>query len=197
LSTGLDRITREPEMQGYWIWRFIAAIIDGILLAAVTYMLTLVLLPWMLFGWYMWGTYPLIIGILEIAYFVLLETMMGASIGKMALGFRVTTLDGQKPTMDKSLIRNLSKIYWLLQLLDFLLGLLTPGDPQQKYTDRIAGTRVVRGGPIQMLSPRYPPPPPPSYPLPPPSARVAYCPGCGAALPPGVAFCPSCGRKTS
>jgi len=199
LSTGLDRITKDPDLQNYWIFRIIAAVIDGIVLGIVASALSFVLFPWMLLGWYMWGTYPLIIGILEIAYFVFFEATNGASIGKMVLGFKVTTLDGQKPTTDKALIRNISKIYWLLLLLDFLLGLLTPGDPYQKYTDRMAGTRVVRTGPVQIPHPSSypPPPPPPSYGPPPPPPSVTYCSSCGAPLAPGVAYCSRCGRKVS
>jgi len=190
LSTGLDRIAKDPDLQNYWIFRIIAAIIDGIVLVIVASALSFVLFPWMLLGWYMWGTYPLIIGILEIVYFVFFETTNEASIGKMVLGFKVTTLNGQKPTIDKALIRNVSKIYPPLPLLDFLLGLLTPGDPYQKYTDRMAGTRVVRTGPIQI-------PRPSSYPPPPPPPSVAYCSNCGAPLAPGVAYCSRCGRKVS
>jgi uncharacterized RDD family membrane protein YckC len=53
--------------------------------------------------------------------------------------------NGNKVTLDKSFIRNISKIYWLLLLLDWIVALVTPGaDRRQKYTDRIAGTTVVQ-----------------------------------------------------
>jgi uncharacterized RDD family membrane protein YckC len=171
--------------------RIIAAIIDGVILYIPVWILQSFFFSWMMFGelvWYGWMLSPLLLGILEIAYFVVLETMNGTSIGKTVLGYKVTTLDGQKPTMDKALIRNISKIYGLLLLLDFVLGLITPGDPYQKYTDRMAGTRVVRSEPMQI-------PRPPSYAPPPPQPSVAYCSGCGAPLPSGAAYCPKCGRK--
>ena len=202
MSTGLDRITKDPDLQNYWIFRIMAAIIDGIILYIPVWILQSFVLTWMMFGWYGWFGWmvlPLLLGVLEIAYFVFFETTNGASIGKMVLGFKVTTSDGQKPTMDKALIRNISKIYWLLLLLDFILGLLTPGDPYQKYTDRMAGTRVVRTGPVQIPRPSSypPPPPPPSYGPPPPPPSVTYCSNCGAPLTPGVAYCSRCGRKVS
>jgi len=43
-------------------------------------------------------------------------------------------------------IRNISKIYWIIVLIDTVIGLATPGDPHQKVTDRIAGTTVVSTG---------------------------------------------------
>ena len=108
----------------------------------------------------------------------------------MVLGFKVTTLDGKTPTIEKALIRNISKIHGALLLLDFLLGLVTPGDPYQKYTDRIAGTRVVKmGAPMQMLSPTSSSAPP-TAPL---VASTMNCPNCGKPISPDYKVCPYCG----
>jgi hypothetical protein len=59
------------------------------------------------------------------------------------VNLKVRTVDGKIPTMDVAFIRNVSKVFWLLYLLDVIVGLATPGEPTQKYTDRIAGTIVV------------------------------------------------------
>ena len=87
-----------------------------------------------------------ILGIIEVLYFVFLEVSWdGATIGKKIMGLKVQMTNGSKVTFDKSLIRNISKIFWIFLILDWLLGVLSPGsDPRQKYTDRIAGTTVVQ-----------------------------------------------------
>jgi len=54
--------------------------------------------------------------------------------------------------MDVAFIRNISKIFWPLYLLDVIVGLATPGEPTQKYTDRIAGTIVVSVAPTTVTS---------------------------------------------
>jgi hypothetical protein len=43
-------------------------------------------------------------------------------------------------------LRNISKIYWLLLLLDTVVGLATSKNYTQKFSDRFAGTEVVEGG---------------------------------------------------
>lgn len=78
---------------------------------------------------------------------------------------KVTTVDGKLPTLDRTLIRDISKIHGLLWLIDTLIGMATVGDPHQKYSDRYAGTTVVstitRG--FILPSPQSSPvPPPPS-----------------------------------
>lgn len=63
---------------------------------------------------------------------------------KKLLGFQVQMTNGGKVDFGKSFIRNISKIYPLFVLLDWIIGVVTPGvDGRQKYSDRIAGTTVV------------------------------------------------------
>jgi uncharacterized RDD family membrane protein YckC len=98
-------------------------------------------------------------------YFPFMEVSSGATIGKKVMGLQVQMVGGGKITFDKALIRNISKIYWLFLLLDWIIGIVTPGpDPRQKYMDRVAGTTVVSTK--QVFAPTVPPPPPPG---PPPS----------------------------
>ncbi len=64
-------------------------------------------------------------------------------MGKRIMGLRVITLGGETPSLEKAFIRNISKIYWILLLLDVIGGLATSGDPRQKYSDRFAGTLII------------------------------------------------------
>ncbi len=137
----------------HWILRLIAWIVDSVILLIIVGILWFLVFVSMAIGgvyFLLWGPYlvlPLILGILEVVYFIVMEVWFGgATLGKMILGLRVQMTSGAKVTIDKSFIRNISKIYWLLTLLDWLVGIVTPGaDRRQKYTDRIAGTTVVQG----------------------------------------------------
>lgn len=96
-----------------------------------------------------------------------MESTRGATFGKQIMNLKVTTTDGKTPTFTLALIRNVSKVYWLLWLLDAIIGMATVGDPHQKYTDRIAGTTVVSTITRGLIVPTPPspptPPPPPTF----------------------------------
>ncbi len=161
----------------HWIFRLIALIIDSIILvipAAIIYYLALLPLltpsvsvlgvtvygvaPW-------WASFilPFLLGIFELFYFMILDSVWGGTIGKRILGLHVQTVNGGKVPFDKSFIRNISKIYGFFIFIDWLVAIVTPGaDRRQKYTDRIAGTTVVQTGQaFQSTAPPPPPPPPP------------------------------------
>jgi uncharacterized RDD family membrane protein YckC len=154
MRAGSNQPTNQPFDIGHWVLRLIALIIDSIILGIIAATIVFLLLVPLLFTgtlypfWLGWGNYlvfPFIIGILEVLYFVFFEVYMDATIGKKILGLKVQLVGGGKITFDKSFIRNISKIYWLFLLLDWVLGVVTPGpDQRQKYSDRIADTTVVQ-----------------------------------------------------
>jgi uncharacterized RDD family membrane protein YckC len=154
---------------GHWIIRLVAIIIDGILLAIASAIIGgIITLTTILaggFGYFLGATgfafFWLIWGILALLYYVVLDTTWGGTIGKRVMGLHVQMVNGGKVTLEKSFIRNISKIYPLLLFLDWLVGIVTPGDKRQKYMDRIAGTIVVQTGQA-FTSPPPPPPPPPT-----------------------------------
>lgn len=176
IKTDRDEISREMKKMStghagssqvdmnHWLLRLLAIIIDSIPFAIVVSIIfwALVWSTWWGWGWGYWLLWPFVFGILEIFYFIFMETSSGATIGKKLLGLQVQMLDGSKITFDKALIRNISKIYWLFLLLDWLVGIVTPGpDPRQKYTDRIAGTTVISVKQVFAAAAPPPPPPPP------------------------------------
>jgi uncharacterized RDD family membrane protein YckC len=159
----------------HWLYRLIAYIIDSIIAGIPAYIIYYVVIISLIFGggvffffgawWLFWLLLPLIFGIIELLYFVIMEVSYGgATIGKKVLGLQVQMVNGSKVTFDKSFIRNISKIYPLFLILDWILGIATPGpDRRQKYTDRMAGTTVVSlRQPFAAVAPPPPPPPPPS-----------------------------------
>jgi uncharacterized RDD family membrane protein YckC len=154
---------------GHWLLRFIALIIDGIILGIIAAIVFFVLLIPLVFTgafldlWLGWGyvfLFPLAIGVLMVLYFLVLEVSWGGTVGKRILGLRVQTVSGGKISFGQAFIRNISKIFWVFLLLDWLIGVATPGDKRQKYSDRMAGTVVVQGG--QPFASIVPPPAPTS-----------------------------------
>jgi uncharacterized RDD family membrane protein YckC len=158
----------------HWLLRLVAYIIDSIIIAIPAYIIYFFVLLSVVFtgsdfffAYGAWLVFPLIIGLIQIIYFIILDVYWGATIGKRVLGLQVQMENGGKITLDKSFIRNISKIYWLFLILDWLIGVATAGpDRRQKWTDRIAGTTVVQTRQAFSAPPSSSPPPPPP---PPPS----------------------------
>jgi uncharacterized RDD family membrane protein YckC len=162
----------------HWLFRFLAALIDGIITLIPGYIIFWVIqgilwpVPSILSGWYWggwapwWATWlllPLIFGLIWVLYSAFLDTSWGATIGKRVLGLQVQMVNGSKVTFNAAFIRNISKIIWFFLLLDWILGIATPGaDRRQKYTDRMAGTTVVQVRQAFAAAAPPPPPPPPS-----------------------------------
>jgi len=153
----------------HWLIRLVAFIIDSIIIgiiAAIIYFV--VILAVITSGFFIvWGPIlllGLLLGVLELLYFMFMDSSYGATLGKRILGLQVQTVNGGKVSFDKAFIRNISKIFWLFLLIDWILGVAIPGpDQRQKYTDRIAGTTVVsaRAAFSSVTAPPPPPPPPP------------------------------------
>jgi uncharacterized RDD family membrane protein YckC len=160
-----------------WFERLVAAIIDSIPWAIIGYIVSYFLffnVPanafvavnsfgaqwWWLVYFFIW---PLIYGIPLLIYSVVMEGGANqATFGKKVMHLQVQTTDGSKPDSGKLLKRNISKILWLIFLIDIIIGLVTKGpDPRQRYFDRIAGTTVVSQKETFGEGPPPPPPPPP------------------------------------
>lgn len=168
------RSSSEVDM-GHWLYRLIAYIIDGIIIGIPAYVIYyFVILSAFLGGgwlfwyggawWLFWLLLPLVFGILDLLYFTIMEVSYGgATIGKKVLGLQVQMVNGSKVTFDKSILRNITKILGPILLIDWIVGIATPGpDKRQKYTDRMAGTTVVQVK--QAFGAAAPPPPPPPPP---------------------------------
>jgi uncharacterized RDD family membrane protein YckC len=89
-------------------------------------------------GFWLGGITPLIV----LAYFVFAEALFERTIGKELMGLRVARVDGKRVDLWTSLVRNISKIAFILLVIDVAVGLGTHGDGRQKYSDRYIGTTV-------------------------------------------------------
>jgi len=146
MSTGFEKLRTDTKLQNHWMRRFIAMVIDAIIVWIASWVLSLILSSPLLMTGTLWSfgfASLLIFGVIWFLYASFAESSMGWTVGKQVVNLKVTTTDGRIPTIDVAFIRNVSKIFWPLYLLDVVVGLATPGEPSQKYTDRIAGTIVV------------------------------------------------------
>jgi uncharacterized RDD family membrane protein YckC len=136
----------DPNLQDYWIRRLVAYIIDSILVAvAAGILLFIIRLPFYIanpFGLIDPFIFPFTLGLLLVPYSILTEMYRGATFGKGLMGLEVVTKSGENPSFEQALIRNISKIYGLLLILDFFGGLIISQGVNQKYSDRIADTNV-------------------------------------------------------
>lgn len=93
--------------------------------------------------------------VIDLGYFVLLEAIFGATIGKLILGLRVIKEDGSRVGFGASFIRNLLRIVDALPILiPYLLGaiLIWRTPTRQRLGDRVAKTMVVKAGAIKRFS---------------------------------------------
>ncbi|MBI2878165.1 MAG: RDD family protein [Candidatus Rokubacteria bacterium] len=139
-------VVRDLRPAGFWI-RAVASLIDWLFLAAVMGLVRALVAYWVelsdgspavassvttAFSLYFWA-----------AYYVVLHGATGQTLGKMAVGARVVSLDGGEISYGIAFVR---WVGYLLSTLTLLLGYLMAGIRADKRTlhDLVAGTRVVR-----------------------------------------------------
>ena len=156
-QSGFELLGRDRSVQNHWARRVIAIVIDVVIvsvvltvIAAVAAIPFLIGLPagtirtfpiWWGAWWDVWFGAGFI-GLLLFLYFFIAEGLYGRTIGKEIMGLRIERVDGGRLDYRSSLIRNLSKLHWVLLVIDVAVGLGTHGDMSQKWSDRYAGTKV-------------------------------------------------------
>jgi uncharacterized RDD family membrane protein YckC len=127
-------VVTRVEYAGFWI-RFAAAIIDGILLGILGWILREAL------GNNLGSTFNFLIGL---AYYAGMESSARqATIGKSLLGLKVTDLEGNRISIGRALGRYLAKIISaFILLIGFIMVAFTA--KKQGLHDMIAGTLVVK-----------------------------------------------------
>jgi uncharacterized RDD family membrane protein YckC len=131
------------EYSGFWR-RFVAYVIDNILLSVVFWLLVLVLGGIGGDGG-VFGAYTLA-AIGWLLYYAAMESSSNqATVGKMALGIKVTDLEGNRISFGRAVGRNLAKI---ISVLIFYIGFIMAAFTAKKQAlqDMIAGTLVVKKG---------------------------------------------------
>jgi len=165
--TGFELLGRDKAVQDHWLKRLIAIAIDAAIVAVVLVVVALVAaIPFLIAlgftgsttsfpawwaAWWGFGS-GIVVSFFVFLYFFLAEGLYGRTIGKEIMGLRVERVDGKHLTFRDSFVRNISKIYWLLLLLDVAVGLGTHGEMSQKWTDRYVGTKVEAKTQMRIIS---------------------------------------------
>ena len=85
----------------------------------------------------------LLSGLALFAYSSLFDCAVGGSIGKIILHMKSVSMTGRL-TLSQSFVRNASKVFALLLLLDWVIGMaVETKDPRQKWMDQVAHTSVI------------------------------------------------------
>ena len=129
-QTGFDRLKDDKGLQDHWVKRVIAYIIDVAIVSVALYFALLVVALPALPAVFSGQTFPL-------AWFW--GFWLG---GKELMGLKVVRLDSKRLDLWSSFVRNISKLAFLLLIIDVAVGLGTRGDSRQKYSDRYIGTIV-------------------------------------------------------
>ncbi|MGZ4916144.1 MAG: RDD family protein [Halobacteriota archaeon] len=151
-----EEIQASSALQNLWIRRVLAYVIDSVILlivlAIVNAFLALILLvPSLIFSFDVFGGvfsgFSALLGLAIIwGYYTLFEGSMSTTVGKRIMGLCVRPLRGRM-SYTKAFIRNFTKawipIIVLLFLLDLVIGLVTEGDPRQRFSDVAADTSVI------------------------------------------------------
>ncbi|HET9671891.1 MAG TPA: RDD family protein [Actinomycetota bacterium] len=133
---------------GFWR-RVGAALIDGLIVGAATAPITLLAInvdvtdAGATTEWMRSPLYP-VVTVAQWLYFALMESSSRqATVGKMALGIRVTDVDGRRVSFGRATGRYFAKFLSALILgIGFLMAAFT--EKKQALHDMIAGTLVVR-----------------------------------------------------
>ncbi|MCJ7489055.1 MAG: RDD family protein, partial [Thermoplasmata archaeon] len=73
----------------------------------------------------------------------LFDFSAGGTVGKMIMHMKAVPMLGEM-TLSRALLRNFTKIFGLLLLLDWVIGMaVETRDPRQKWTDQVAHTSVI------------------------------------------------------
>jgi uncharacterized RDD family membrane protein YckC len=139
-GTTAERILNESDLQQHWAKRAIAILIDSIIVGIATTILGFLT---DVSGIFNWISLPFVMGLIYVLYFTVTESIYGYTIGKKIINLKVTRINGKNPSLRNAFIRNITKIHFLILLLDTLAGFFTSKDNHQRYIDQIANTTVV------------------------------------------------------
>ena len=134
------------NMQNLWGRRFVALIVDIIILTLFMYIITAVI--FLLFAgvgiFSVLNYWIFMAAIIIIVYFTFMEGKTNSTLGKNLLKLQVMTYNGNMG-YKKAFIRSLSKILYIPLIVDVLLGFIF-GDSNDRILDKVSGTYVVRVG---------------------------------------------------
>jgi uncharacterized RDD family membrane protein YckC len=133
--------------------RFLALLIDLVVFCAVFFPITRAVKGvWIMSprdhqwaqGWFVSDPLCVAFFVVMVAYYVALEGLFGATIGKYVVGVRVMSIDGGRPGIARATLRNVLRLVDGLPALNILGVLSIVFSPERaRIGDKLARTRVV------------------------------------------------------
>lgn len=122
--------------------RVIAYVLDFIVVSAIMWIISYLL--FLIIGqndiYQVYKYLPFIIPVLIMVYFVLCEKLAGATVGKSLMFIQVKSKNGSNISWIQAIVRNLTKIYWVPIIFDWLVGKILKSD---RLLNNITQTIVV------------------------------------------------------
>jgi len=138
MVTGFDYLGRDKTLQEHWLRRFAAIVIDWLIIFIPMNVIGIILGGSLVS--FIWFTLDSVFFFL---YCTLFDYAIGGTVGKMLLGLKAVSVSG-KMDVAQALMRNLSKIFAPLLLIDWIVGMaIDTKDPRQKWTDSLVNTSVI------------------------------------------------------
>ena len=123
--------------------RVVAYILDFIIVSAVMWILSYFF--YLIMGstnvYMIYNVLPYVVPVFIWVYFVLTEKFAGASMGKAIMNLEVRSKNGAYISWPQAIIRNLTKIYWVPIIFDWLVGKILRTD---RILNNITQTVVVK-----------------------------------------------------
>lgn len=137
-----DGVYMDDERPGLWGKRFLAFAIDALIVTLFLWVLSALINPLVALtnSYSLLNYWPVLAGVIMVAYFTYLEGKHGVTIGKKLMKIKVVNLEG-KIDLKKTFLRNISKFLWLPLLVDLIIGLAM--GTRDRYLDGLSKTHVT------------------------------------------------------
>ncbi len=127
----------------FWGERFVAWLIDAVIIWIVTFILGLLNLSLTLWsGWPFWVPFFNLNGIIFFLYWMLMDGLYGQSFGKMIMRLKVTRLDGSQIGMGAAALESVGKAFLLP--IDVLIGWILYPRRRQRIFNYLSETIVIK-----------------------------------------------------
>ena len=122
--------------------RVVAYILDFFVVSAIMWIISYLL--FLVMGkanvYQVYQVLPYVVPVLILVYFILCEKLLGATVGKSLMYLQVRSKNGAKISWIQAIVRNLTKIYWVPIIFDWLIGKILKTD---RLLNNITKTIVV------------------------------------------------------
>jgi len=145
------------EMSGvklaFWGERFVAWLIDAILVTVVMGIISVIIGLISLFSGFSFTAvfnvinwFPIVSlnGVVIFFYWMFMEVANGQSIGKMAMGIKVTRVDGSPISLGQAAAESFGKAFFPILVLDCLIGWILYPKRRQRLFNYLSQTIVVK-----------------------------------------------------